>query len=77
MFNFAALPNSLMAQYSIALNLFSVNNLINYPGSDFPTVASYLSASHPRTVHPGVISSIVTFSYWQLLRHQIDYFYST
>ena len=62
---------------SIALNLFSVNNLINYSGSDFPTVASYLSASHPRTLHPGVISSIVTFSYWQLLRHQIDYFYST
>ncbi len=53
MFNFAALPNSLMAQYSIALNLFSVDNLINYPGSDFPTLASYFPLLHLLSVtHP-------------------------
>jgi hypothetical protein len=52
MFNFAALPNSLMSQFN-RLNLFSVNNLINYSGSDFPTVASYFSLLHLLSVtHP-------------------------
>ena len=53
MSSFAALPNSLMAQFNFALNLFYVNNLINYPGSDFPTMASYFSLLHLLSVtHP-------------------------